>query len=181
MHGITSVYSKLTSDDDLQEKNEVKISSLADTWILLKDIESGGERNRGLYILKSRGIAHSNQMREFLITSNGINIIDVYIGQKGVLTGTARIAQENIEREEQMNIQSDCELRKRNIEANRAIVEAQVIALQKKLEYDEFEFNKSIEFDGYHNVRITEYQKKMAAMRQADISERSSYNHGKNT
>ena len=67
------------------ESTESEVSSIMDTWILLRDIEIGGERNRGIYILKSRGMAHSNQIREFLITSKGVDIIDVY-------TGTSRSA-----------------------------------------------------------------------------------------
>jgi len=72
----------------------MSISSLIDTWLLLRDIEIGGERNRGLYILKSRGMAHSNQIREFILTDNGIQLLDVYVGPEGVLTGSARLSQE---------------------------------------------------------------------------------------
>ena len=70
------------------------ISSLIDTWLLLRDIELGGERNRGMYVLKSRGMAHSNQIREFLLTDHGVELKDVYIGPEGVLTGSLRLAQE---------------------------------------------------------------------------------------
>ncbi len=70
------------------------ISSLIDTWLLLRDIEIGGERNRGLYILKSRGMDHSNQIREFILTDHGIELLDVYVGPEGVLTGSARLSQE---------------------------------------------------------------------------------------
>ena len=79
----------LTSGADAQEQTEVDISSLVDTWLLLRDIESGGERNRGLYILKARGIAHSNQIREFLLTDHGVELREVYLGEAGLLTGSA--------------------------------------------------------------------------------------------
>jgi len=69
-----------------------------DTWLLLRDIETTSERNRGLYVLKSRGMAHSNQIREFLLTDEGIELVDVYVGPGGVLTGTARQAMETQER-----------------------------------------------------------------------------------
>lgn len=77
-----------------QETTDLQISSLIDTWLLLRDIELGGERNRGLYILKSRGMAHSNQIREFGLTDHGIDLIDAYLGPEGVLTGSMRLAQE---------------------------------------------------------------------------------------
>src|SRR4029077_9732465 len=76
------------------EQTELGISSLIDTWLFLRDIELSGERNRGLYILKSRGMAHSNQIREFLLTDRGIQLTEVYLGPEGVLTGSARLAQE---------------------------------------------------------------------------------------
>ena len=76
------------------EQSEVGISSLMDTWLLLRMIETAGERNRLLYVLKSRGMAHSNQMREFLLTDEGIELLDVYIGPGTVLTGSARLVQE---------------------------------------------------------------------------------------
>ena len=82
------------------ENTDVGVSSLIDTWILLRDIELGGERNKGLYILKSRGMKHSNQIREYLLTPEGIQLQDVYIGPEGVLTGSMRAAQEARERAE---------------------------------------------------------------------------------
>ena len=69
-----------------------------DTWLLLKTIEVGGERNRALYVLKSRGMDHSNQIREFLLTDHGLRLLDVYLGPEGVLTGSARLSQEGREK-----------------------------------------------------------------------------------
>jgi circadian clock protein KaiC len=90
---ITAFFTNL-SHGGTTEQTEFGISSLMDTWLLLRDIEIGGERNRGLYILKSRGMAHSNQIREFLLTDKGIDLVDVYLGPAGVLTGSARATQE---------------------------------------------------------------------------------------
>ncbi len=95
---ITAMLTYLSSGGESLEATEMGISSLIDTWILLRDIEIGGERNRGIYILKSRGMAHSNQIREFRLTDKGIDLIDVYTGPAGVLTGAARAAQEAKER-----------------------------------------------------------------------------------
>src|SRR4029077_12926879 len=88
--GITALFVSLTSGGSDLEQSSVGISSLTDTWILLRDVELNGERNRCVYVLKSRGMAHSNQLREFVITSNGIKLIPPYIGQAGVLTGSSR-------------------------------------------------------------------------------------------
>lgn len=90
LKGITAMLLNLTTGAANLEGTESEISSLIDTWILLRDIELNGERNRGLYILKSRGMAHSNQVREFILTSHGAVLKDVYVGQGIVLTGSAR-------------------------------------------------------------------------------------------
>ena len=83
MQQITTLFTSLTSAGECLEQTEVGISSLMDTWLLLRDIEVDGERNRGLYILKSRGMAHSNQIREFLLTDHGVELLDVYLGPAG--------------------------------------------------------------------------------------------------
>jgi circadian clock protein KaiC len=66
------------------------MSSLVDTWISIKDVEANGERNKMLYIMKSRGMKHSNQVREFIITDRGLKLAEIYLGPKGVLVGSAR-------------------------------------------------------------------------------------------
>src|SRR5579871_2732985 len=92
--GVTALLTDLTHGGDHLEATNEHISSLVDTWILLRDMEQSGERNRCLYVLKSRGMAHSNQLREFAITSKGIRLIPPYVGTGQVLTGSARLAQE---------------------------------------------------------------------------------------
>ena len=91
---ITALFISLTSGGADLESTGMEISSLMDSWILLRDIEGYGERNRDIYILKSRGMAHSNQIREFRLTGNGIELVDVYVGPEGVLTGRERLTQE---------------------------------------------------------------------------------------
>src|SRR6202022_960938 len=95
--GVTALFTSLNSgvDSGLADQH---LASLVDTWLLVKTMEGNGEQNRVLYILKSRGMAHSNQIREFLLTSQGIELADVYVGPEGVLTGSARQAQEAQER-----------------------------------------------------------------------------------
>jgi len=97
---ITAMFTSLTSGDSNPELSEVGVSSQMDAWLLLRNLECNGERNRGLYVLKSRGMAHSNQIREFLLTDHGVQLRDVYLGPAGLLTGSARAAQEAKERAE---------------------------------------------------------------------------------
>ena len=92
--GITTIFTSLTSGGSALEQSEVGISSLMDTWLLLRMVESASERNRMLYVLKSRGMAHSNQMREFVLSDDGIELVDVYTGPGTVYTGSARLVQE---------------------------------------------------------------------------------------
>jgi circadian clock protein KaiC len=95
---ITAVFASLTLAGGSLEANDADVSSLMDTWILLKAVEVGGERNRALYVLKSRGMEHSNQIREFVLTNDGLRLRDVYLGPEGVLTGSARVSQEGREK-----------------------------------------------------------------------------------
>ena len=97
---ITAVFASLTSggDPEAVESSQVGVSSLMDTWLLLKNEESNGERNRTLFVLKSRGMTHSNQVREFRLTDNGVELLDAYIGSERVLTGTGRMVQESRDR-----------------------------------------------------------------------------------
>ncbi len=121
---VTAFFTNLTSGGRPWESTDVGISSLIDTWMLLRDIESGGERNRGLYVLKSRGMKHSNQIREFVITPEGIQLEDVYIGPEGVLTGSLRTAQEARERAEAMRLQDELEAKQREVERLRTALDA---------------------------------------------------------
>jgi circadian clock protein KaiC len=97
MRETTALFTSLTAADSAAERTDVGVSSLMDTWLLLRNIETEGERNRGLYVLKSRGMAHSNQIREFLLTNEGLKLVDVYTGDGPVLTGTARMKREAAE------------------------------------------------------------------------------------
>jgi circadian clock protein KaiC len=131
---ITAVLINLHSGDSNFEKTDVGISSIIDTWIYLRDIESGGERNRGIYILKARGTAHSNQIREFLITRKGIELRPAYIGPEGVLTGSARLTQESRDLEAARDRDQEAERRRRTLEGRRKALEAQIEALRSELD-----------------------------------------------
>src|SRR5262249_49073534 len=98
---ITALFTALTSGSNKEiEMTDVGISSLIDTWLFVRDVELSGERNRCIYVLKSRGMAHSNQVREFVLSSKGINLLPVYVGAGTVLTGSARANQETQEKAE---------------------------------------------------------------------------------
>jgi circadian clock protein KaiC len=134
LSGITAVFVSLTSGGPALEQTTVGISSLTDTWILLRDIELNGERNRCLYVLKSRGMAHSNQLREFVITSQGINLLPVYVGPGGVLTGSSRVSQESRERSDALKQRQEAERRLQEAERRRITLQAQMTAVQAELE-----------------------------------------------
>jgi circadian clock protein KaiC len=136
---ITALMTTLTSGSDAEEQTEVNISSLVDAWLLLRDIESGGERNRGLYILKARGVAHSNQIREFLLTDHGIDLREVYLGDAGLLTGSARVTQEARDAATATSARQEIERKQLLLARKRKALDAQVAALQLELETEEQE------------------------------------------
>jgi circadian clock protein KaiC len=168
MRNITAFFASLTDAKDNQELTDMSISSLIDTWLLLRDIEIGGERNRGLYILKSRGMDHSNQIREFILTDHGIELLDVYVGPEGVLTGSARLSQEAKNDADQLLHKQEIERKQFGLELKRAATEAQIIVLQSEFKAEESESLKIIEMEKAKTERFAQDQKKMAESRQAD-------------
>lgn len=137
---ITALFTSLTQGihKDI-ESTDVGISSLIDTWILVRDLELNGERNRAVYVLKSRGMAHSNQVREFVISKQGIKLLPVYIGAGVVLTGSARLNQEARERAEKLVRQQSVEEKARARARRRKAVEAQIAALRVELDDEDSE------------------------------------------
>jgi circadian clock protein KaiC len=131
--GVTALFTSLIPDDD-QIQSAQEMASLVDTWLLLKTLEGNGELNRTLYVRKSRGMAHSNQIREFLLTSHGIELADVYVGPQGVLTGSARQAQEAKELSDGTARQEILEERRVSLERRRESVQAQTAALWREFE-----------------------------------------------
>ncbi|HZU83549.1 MAG TPA: circadian clock protein KaiC [Polyangiaceae bacterium] len=135
----TALFTNLTRGGGHLEATESEVSSIMDTWLLLRDTESSGERNRVLYVLKSRGMAHSNQVREFRLTDDGVQLLDVYVGPGGVLTGAARMAQEAREAEEDEARRQEFGSRERALEQKRVALEAQIAALRGSLAAEEAE------------------------------------------
>jgi circadian clock protein KaiC len=169
MKQITAFFTSLTSGGDNIEITDVYISSLIDTWLLLRDIEIGGERNRGLYVLKSRGMAHSNQIREFQLTDHGIELLDVYVGSEGVLTGSARLLQETKDDAEQLLRQQEIKHLQFGLERKREAMEAQIVLLRSEFQVEESEALKVIGIEKARNERFIQDKAKMAKSRKSDI------------
>lgn len=165
---ITGFFTSLNNRGNSLEHTDIFISSLIDTWILLRDIEIGGERNRGIYILKSRGMAHSNQIREFLLTNNGIKLRDVYVGMEGVLTGSARLAQEAKENNIRLMRQQEIEQKMIAITRKRRAMEAQIEALKAQFEAEEEEIKKAIQFDEALKKSVIDERGQMSKIRKAN-------------
>jgi circadian clock protein KaiC len=144
---VTCFFTNLTGGDMATESTDMGISSVMDTWLLVRDIEIGGERNRGMYVLKSRGMPHSNQIREFVITPQGVDLLDVYTGSEGVLTGSARVAQEARERAQQQNRKLEVARKRAELQRRQSAVQAQIRSLEAGLELEREQILREISED----------------------------------
>lgn len=168
MKGITAFCTELTAVGSTLEHTEVDISSLMDAWLLLQVIEGSGERNRGLYILKSRGMEHSNQIREYHLTDNGAILQDVYVGSGGVLTGAGRVAQEAREKTEILERNQEIERKQRDIERKKLSIEAQIATLRSDFEAEKDEMERAISREKLHQEVLSKETQAMAQSRKAD-------------
>jgi len=166
---ITGFFTHLTSGNGALEQTEVAISSLIDTWLLLRDIEIGGERNRVLYVLKSRGMAHSNQIREFLLTDHGVDLRDVYVGPGGVLTGSARLAQVAQEKARKLTRQQETERKGLELESKRKALEAQIAAMRAEFEAQATETLSLIAQEQVGEAQLVRERVEMGLSRKADV------------
>jgi circadian clock protein KaiC len=142
---ITALFTSLTAAGASVESTEVGVSSLMDSWLLLRDVEVGAERNRVLNLLKSRGMAHSNQVREFLLTAHGLTLKAVYAGPSGVLlTGSARVALESRETAQALVREQETEGAKRALERKRLAIAAQIAVLRAEFASAQTEATKTI-------------------------------------
>jgi circadian clock protein KaiC len=168
---ITGILTNLTSGGEAIEKTDVEISSIADTWLFVRDIELGGERNRALYVLKSRGMAHSNQLREFRLTDHGVDLLDVYLGPEGVLTGSSRLSQETREKAAAFERRQEAERRQRDLTRKREALEAHIMALRKEFEVEQEE-SALVGAERIASEKfMAESREAMARSRRADQSE----------
>lgn len=145
---VTALFTSLISEDSAPGTTEVGISSLIDTWLLLRNLEQAGERNRGLYILKSRGMPHSNQIREFLLTDHGAKLVDVALGPDGIVTGSARVAQRAQEASSVVAREQEREAKRRSLAHKRTALEARIRALQAEFDAEAQDVEMEIEQEG---------------------------------
>jgi circadian clock protein KaiC len=141
--GTTVMFTALSLNDSISEQTDESVSSLVDAWLLVRDIEMNGERNRGLYVMKSRGMKHSNQVREFVISDNGLDLVDVFLGPEGVLTGSARAAQQLLERTGVVLRDHAVTRKDREIERKKMVLEAKIESLKEEFASLQEELNKT--------------------------------------
>ncbi len=170
MQRVTTLLTSMTSSATGVgiEHSDADISSLVDTWLLLRDIELLGERNRALYVLKSRGMSHSNQIREFLLTDKGIELNDVYLGAEGVLTGSARLSQEAREKADALLRQQVIDGKERELERKREALEARITALRKEFEAEAEEARRVIGDEKTREEVTRQDRERMRSSRKAD-------------
>jgi circadian clock protein KaiC len=164
----TAIFTSLTSGNNNVEESEVGVSSLMDTWILVKNIESNGERNRGLYILKARGIAHSNQIREFLLTDHGVELIDTYVGMDGVLMGTARMSQLAREAAAEADRRHLEQRKERELKRKEELYEVQLAALRGQFQTERDAILRELDEDRSREAMVATQRIEMARIRRAD-------------
>jgi circadian clock protein KaiC len=162
--GITAFLTDLLSVEGM-DKADAGMSSLMDTWLSLVQLESNGERNRGIYVLKSRGMDHSNQIREYQLTSQGVKLVDAYLGSGGVLTGSARIAQEIVDAASAVRRAHDGERKQRDIERKRLLLERQIAELRAELESEVENARESLQQNEELEKRIQAERRAMAIQR----------------
>jgi circadian clock protein KaiC len=170
-HQITTLLTNLTPGGHPLEHTNIGISSLMDTWLMLREQENNGERNRLIYVLKSRGMEHSNQVREFRLTNSGVKIVDVYLGTGGVLAGTARVVQEAQEKAAATARRQEIARKQREIERKRQMITAQIQALQAEFEAEKEEIEQMIQQEELQEKTLIQEQIARAELRRADASD----------
>ncbi len=166
---VTTLFTSLTQSGHELQHSEASMSSLMDSWLLLQDMEGNGERNRVLYVLKARGMAHSNQIREFLISDRGIDLVDAYIGVSGVLTGSARVAQEALEKAAVLANQQEAATLKREAERKRSALDRQISGLRSDYESEALELRRIAEQVGTRTSVLGTERAASGLLRMADI------------
>src|SRR5476649_1861254 len=165
---VTSLFTSLTQGSHQLQNNETGMSSLMDAWMLLQDFEGNGERNRVLYVLKARGMSHSNQIREFLISDHGVDLVDAYIGVSGVLTGSARVAQGDLEKAAVLASQQEAAQLKREVERKRKALDRQIGDLRSDYEGEALELRRIAEQVGTRTFVLGTERVASGLLRQAD-------------
>lgn len=174
----TAMLTSLTEGGADIEQTDVDVSSLADTWLLVRSLESSGERNRVLYVIKSRGMVHSNQVREFHLTGKGIKLVEPYVGPEGLLTGAARLSQEARDEARAKERRQEIEQKRQELELKRTLVEAQIKTLWAEFEIEREELEKLIELREILSEAAAKDREKMAQLRGASSDEKVQKENG---
>lgn len=167
MQQITGLFTNLTEGGGVLEQTDLYISSLIDTWLLLRNFDTGNERNRGLSIIKSRGMAHSNQIREFLLTDHGVELRDVNIESEGMLTGSARLAKEAEDEDAQLLHNQQVEARWTELESKRSALKAQIAMLRADFAVQEAALLRNTDQDKAKKEKFSQKRKKTGSRRNA--------------
>jgi circadian clock protein KaiC len=169
---ITGLFTNLSNDAETGmyslEPTELHVSSLMDVWLILKNVEGNGERNRIFSIIKARGMAHSNQLREFVLSDRGIQLLDLYKGTEGVLFGSARMAQESREAGERIRRNEEITRKKRELEDKKTLMENEISLIRAKFAREEDEIKVLIGQDVSRRKASENVMKEMAVQRKAD-------------
>ena len=171
MKKITTFLTDLTHFTGSLEHTSEEISSLIDTWLLLRDIELNGERNRGLYILKSRGMAHSNQIQEFLLTNEGISLVEIYTGFGQVLTGSARATQKAEEEAFELARRFEVDSKIREQERKRKVLEEKIAAIRAEFDAESKELHLIAEEEKKRQAVLAKDHLEMAHLRKSKPSD----------
>lgn len=170
---ITVMFTALTLNNIVNEQTDEGVSSLVDAWILIKDIEMNGERNKGLYVMKSRGMKHSNQIREFVISENGLDLMDVYLGPEGILTGSAREAHRLEEQTGKVLHTHTLDRIDRELQRKRKVLESKIDSLRTEFESTEDELNKIYTEEEIRKDVLSQTREKMTSYRSNSSSSAS--------
>ena len=169
---ITGLFTNLSNDIGQGayaiEPTEMHVSSLMDAWLILKNVEGNGERNRAFSIIKSRGMAHSNQLREFVLSDKGIQLLDLYKGSEGVLFGSARMVQESREIDERLRRSEEIDRKKRELDSKRKLMENEIELLKEKYTREEEEMNILIRQDVSRGKEVAKTMEEIASQRHVD-------------
>jgi len=169
---ITGLFTNLSNDSASEafslEPTQMAVSSLMDAWLILKNIEGNGERNRVFSIIKSRGMAHSNQLREFILSDKGIELLDLYQGTEGVLFGSARMAQQSREVSDRLIRNEEIERKQRELDSKKLVMENEIALLRARFAREEDEMKTVIGQDVYREKAVATAMKEISVQRKAD-------------
>ncbi|MDB5279202.1 MAG: kaiC [Ferruginibacter sp.] len=168
---ITVLFTALTLNTIINENTDEGVSSLVDAWLLVRDIEFNGERNRGMYIMKSRGMKHSNQVREFVINDNGLELVDVFLGPEGVLTGSARVAHQLMEKTENALKAFSLNRKDREIERKSSMLEAKISGLRSEFESVKDELNRIYQEEELKQEVLNQNREAMINLRKEKVQQ----------